>query len=238
MATKKRTKRAIRPSKKDAPVGEDHQPGGDASAANPTSKQPQAVASPARKPDPHASEREAARKARKEAKENPLPTKPETPKSKVTGRPVTPKAVSVVTDDLPPPPADLDAARRRKSVAAAVANQDPIVLVLDERLRYKMEAMDRRHNEAVDRVKQPILQLFADRIKTTIQKAVDSDQACRESRRAQIECVNEIIDALAGELPKGYAITLIEGENGQARAEFAPDQVGKKLPVPEPLAKE
>lgn len=236
MASKKRPKRPIRQVKKPDPADEDLRSGASTPADKTPSRQVQAASTSPKKADPHAAEREAARKARREAKENPPPppaTKPESPKPKQ----VTPKAVAVVEDDLPPP-ADLGVARRRKEMAKAAAGQNPIVLELDERLRYKMEAMDRRYNEAVDRVKGPILRMFESKIKPAIQQAVDADQACRASRKAQIECVNEIIDALSPDLPNGYAVTLIEGEKGIARAEYAPDQVGKKLPVPEPSAKE
>jgi hypothetical protein len=170
-----------------------------------------------RKVDPFADQRAAARKARAEVKNSPGLTAPP------TTEPPTPSE--------PTPPVDLADARRRKELALAVSNKNPITLPLPELYSYKMEVMDRRLDEVVTKVKQPILAAFSEKIKAGIRHAIDGSPECRQARQAQSRCINEIIDLMAPELPEGYAITMIEGEKGTVRIEYAPDQVGKRLPL-------
>lgn len=178
-------------------------------AAAPTPPAPVAESAPAAR----RRLREEAQRAREEAAKNP------------------PAAVA------PPAPATNIAEKRaEKGNLKAVKEQKSLVLQLTELQKFKLEALDLRVKAATAAISAPILKAAEAQIRTSIARASERDPVCRDAQREQAIYANEVLKDLSVQLPVGYACTLLSHEQGTALAEYSPEQVGKLLPVPEPLA--
>ena len=107
--------------------------------------------------------------------------------------------------------------------------EDTKTLPLSADQKYKLLFLNERLNKEVERVRRSLLGEF----QKMINAAMEKDSSYLEARRDQILAVNEVIQAMAPQLPAGYAITLLEPENGRVQCTYSPEQVGKMLPVPE-----
>jgi len=129
-----------------------------------------------------------------------------------------------VAPPQPPPPSPVAASH-------AAQNHQPVALPLAELHKYKLAVMNQNYEAAVNKVKAPIVQAVNQMLQQKIDQAVEADPDCQTARRAQVECINEIIEATGPGLPAGYAVTQIQLEQSAVRCEYAPQQVGKKLPL-------
>lgn len=131
--------------------------------------------------------------------------------------------------------------------AAAADDQGPISIPLEELPRYKLLHLTAQCEMARNAVRKPIKEKYQaalnaqiDKIRQTLQKSCDEevekaladDEGYKKAAGEEAAFINDILSDLAPGLPRGYAVTRLEPENGRVIAEYEPDQVGRKLDAP------
>lgn len=160
----------------------------------------------------------------------------------------------------PPPPetkapvvaasvASIEDARRKREVLEAVVGEDQgeIYVEMPEVSRYKLLHLRDKHNEAIESVKRPLIkkaqqeldeeiakltQEARERLDKVVREAVREDANCVNMNREYTEAVNEVIDQVGPKLRPGYAVMVLEPENGRVKTAYAPAQVGMKVDLP------
>lgn len=112
------------------------------------------------------------------------------------------------------------------------SNSQPITLPLSEFQKYKLQAKKAEFDRLANAIREPLKARAQARLDQEIAAALNNDPICLKAQYEQIQAVNEILDAMAPQLPPGYAVTRVEPENDRVVCELRPDQAGKKLPLP------
>jgi len=120
-------------------------------------------------------------------------------------------------------------------ISEKVAKEMPIEKrQIPESLRWKLAALNSEHNAIVNGIRQKVLTQLKPQIDQACHDAIQNDAKARSSQIDVNACINEIIEVLEPNLPKGYSITKLnpaKDEDGQVEARYNPDGVGKRLPV-------
>jgi hypothetical protein len=111
-------------------------------------------------------------------------------------------------------------------------SKDPLIVPLDDALRWKMEALNLRVDKVEAAVRLPLFEKLKAVVEQKINDAVRANPDCVKARQLQAECLNEIFTAVAPKLPEGYAVAHVRTEQGDVVAEYRPEQAGKLFEVP------
>ena len=126
-----------------------------------------------------------------------------------------------------------DARAKRSQTAPSAEEKRPVSLPMDELYKYKLSHVNRVYEDAVQKVKEPLVKKYNQILQTELKEAVRRDPECVAAQREQVMCVNELVELVDGQLPEGYAITELLTEKGLIVAQYVPDRAGKPLPLPE-----
>jgi hypothetical protein len=119
------------------------------------------------------------------------------------------------------PVSNLDEARAKRAKPSA-PEKEPVTLPMDELHKYKLATFNRAYQDAVEKLKGPLVQKYNQMVNAELQKIAEIDP--------------ELVKLLDSQLPEGYAITQCLTDKGVVVAQYVPDRAGKPLPLPEELA--
>jgi len=186
-------------------------------------------APPIQPPQPQETEKEREERERKQELEERARAREERRLRRMEERERAAKAAE------PSPVSSLDEARAKKAKPPA-PEKEPVTLPMDELHKYKLATFNRAYQDAVEKLKGPLVQKYNQLLNEELQEVAKNDPECIQARRDQIGCINELVKLLDPQLPEGYAITQCLTDKGVVVAQYVPDRAGKPLPLPEELA--
>lgn len=121
----------------------------------------------------------------------------------------------------------IDAARKKKEDVGKVE------LPIDDLRKYKMLAMEAAFERISNTIKVPIRRRFQQQLDQALRQATTRSLKFVEAQRDQAEAVNDIIDALQGEIPPDHIVTRVDAQKGVVICEFSPGADQVRMEVPE-----
>jgi hypothetical protein len=119
--------------------------------------------------------------------------------------------------------------RKKKAEVVPIEAAKPIELPLEEVYIYKLLLLNKNFDEAKKAIVEPLKALYEQELRKRINTVVDADPGCKKAHNERVKCINEVLDKVAGSLPKGYAVSSINPEKANIVAELNPEKVETRL---------
>lgn len=161
-----------------------------------------------------------ARQARKQKQEQRLPSNINITSIKTPSKPKDPEPTLIVPTTETQ--VQLDSEKPKEA-------HPRVDVEIPELLKYKLLVHEEDYNKIIKSIQDKLKDKYEELLFTELKETIKQDEKCKQAEREKNLCVNELLDAIAPNLPEGYAASLIQTREGKVQCEYKPSEVGKRL---------